>query len=186
MLAIEGVDRHSSHDLLAFVRCDRLTGLRRRGIRPTTRTAAQHPAPDERSLDEVLIELDHQHDAVAVRQRHADFLVRAETPSVLGRHSYELADAKLGRELQAAALVQTSLYSVLLAELQGSLPHRLHLDLGGGRSRVTRPTARSVAYTQLLMGRYLADVTPGSEVVADPAPAPWRTACAFLAGCDAR
>ncbi|MFO7960823.1 MAG: TM0106 family RecB-like putative nuclease [Nitriliruptoraceae bacterium] len=233
MLTIDGIDRHSSQDLLAFVRCDRLTGLRRRGIHPPNSDAAA--AEGERTMDDVVLELGEQHEE-AIKQRYAaevgevvtvdvgdrsptavlaaaeetrrllaagvavvhqgvllgerwmgyaDFLVRVESPSSLGDHSYEVADAKLGRELKAAALVQTSLYAVLLEQLQGSMPEWLHLDLGGGQPRVTRAMARSVAYTRRLMARYLADLGSGSEVVPDPAPVPWCASCEFLAECDA-
>ena len=234
MITIDGTVRHSSQDLLAFVRCERLTGLRRGGIRPAA-------APDgaagghEPSLDDVVVDLGHRHEE-AIRQcyaaevgevvsvdvtdrspagvlaaaqqtqqllaagvpvvhqgvllddhwmRYADFLVRVEQPSWLGAHRYEVSDAKLSRELKAAALVQTSLYSVLAARLPGALPHRLRLDLGGGQPRVTRPTARSVAYTRRLMGRYLADVASDTGRLADPAPVPWCSSCEFLPQCDA-
>ena len=216
------------------MRCARLTGLRRRGIRPAT---ADGTAGDDdgRTMDHVVLELGHQHEE-AIKQRYAaevgevvsvdvgdrsptavvaaaeetrqllaagvpvvhqgvllddrwmgyaDFLVRVDTPSSFGEFSYEVADAKLGRELKAAALVQTSLYSVLLEQLQGSMPERLHLDLGGGQPRVTRPTARSMAYTRRLMGRYLADLGSASEVIPDPAPVPWCASCDFLTECDA-
>ena len=235
MLTIGDVDRHSSQDLLAFVRCDRLTALQRRGIGPAaTPEGRAAEADDQWTIDDVVIELGHQHEE-AIKQRYADeigevltveignrspaavlaaaeqtqqllaagvpvvhqgvllddrwmgyadFLMRVDTPSSLGGHSYEVADAKLGRELKAAALLQTSLYTVLLSKLQGSLPQRLHLDLGGGQPRLTRPTARSVAYTRRLMARYLADLASGPGVIADPAPVPWCKSCTFLAECD--
>jgi predicted RecB family nuclease len=69
---------------------------------------------------------------------YADFLERVETPSDLGSHSYEVVDTKLARSAKAAALLQTSLYSELVAGIQGSSPEWMHLALGDG----TRPRFR--------------------------------------------
>ena len=57
---------------------------------------------------------------------YADFLER------VGPNSYEVVDAKLARSAKAAALLQTSLYSELLAAMQSQEPDRMHLVLGDG------------------------------------------------------
>ncbi len=41
---------------------------------------------------------------------HADFLIRAERPSGLGRWSYDVADTKLARRMKVAALLQMADY----------------------------------------------------------------------------
>src|SRR5438309_3597548 len=53
-------------------------------------------------------------------------------PSELGAHSYEVVDTKLARSAKAAALLQTSLYSELVAGRQGRPPEWMHLALGDG------------------------------------------------------
>ncbi len=57
---------------------------------------------------------------------YADFLER------VGPLSYEVVDTKLARSAKAAALLQTSLYSELLAAMQGREPECMHLVLGDG------------------------------------------------------
>ena len=235
MLNVDGRVRHSSQDLLAFVRCDRLTALRRQGVRPSTAQPPASEASGGSTMADLFIELgeDHEdrvkeryaaeagdvvtidvgdrsapatlaaaehtrnllHDGVPVVHQgvllddhwmgYADFLVRVDSPSSLGSFSYEAADAKLGREVKAAAIVQTSLYSLLLAEIQGYVPERLHLDVGGGQPRVTRPTARSLAYTRRLMDRYLADHETAGDAIPEPEPVPWCASCEFQPECDA-
>src|SRR6266851_4043853 len=67
---------------------------------------------------------------------YADFLEKVDAPSALGGHGYEVVDTKLARSAKAAALLQTSLYSELLAGMQGRSPEWMHLALGDGtRSR---------------------------------------------------
>src|SRR5437773_56406 len=77
---------------------------------------------------------------------YADFLERVETPSDLGAHSYEVVDTKLARGAKAAALLQTSLYSELVAGMQGRAPEWMHLALGDG----TRPRFRVSDYRAYL------------------------------------
>ena len=67
-----------------------------------------------------------------------DFLVRAELPLAPdgeprpdGIH-YEVVDAKLARSAKARAVLQTSFYSHLLADVQGIAPRWMHLALGDG------------------------------------------------------
>ena len=61
---------------------------------------------------------------------YPDFLRRVETPSGLGDWSYEVVDAKLAREAKGGAVLQISLYSDLLSDLQGRTPEEMHLALG--------------------------------------------------------
>jgi predicted RecB family nuclease len=55
----------------------------------------------------------------------ADILRRVEAPSALGGWSYEVVDTKLARETKAGAVLQLSLYSDLLAEIQGVPPEHM-------------------------------------------------------------
>ena len=53
---------------------------------------------------------------------YADVLRRVEKPSVLGDWSYEALDTKLAQETKGATVLQLSLYSDMLAEIQGVAP----------------------------------------------------------------
>ncbi|MCZ2859980.1 TM0106 family RecB-like putative nuclease [Blastococcus sp. VKM Ac-2987] len=68
----------------------------------------------------------------------ADFLLRVETPSLLGAWSYEIADTKLARKLKVAALLQMATYAERLTVLQGVEPARIHVVTGDGGSRPWR------------------------------------------------
>ena len=77
---------------------------------------------------------------------YADFLEKVDRPSELGNHSYEVVDTKLARSAKVAALLQTCLYSELVAGLQGLDPERMHLVLGDG----SRPGFRVSAFRAYL------------------------------------
>ncbi|HXA28213.1 MAG TPA: TM0106 family RecB-like putative nuclease [Candidatus Angelobacter sp.] len=68
----------------------------------------------------------------------ADFLLRVETPSVLGAWSYEVADAKLARSVKVSALLQMCEYSLQVARLQSLPPEHMHVLLGSGQSETHR------------------------------------------------
>ncbi|TQJ50227.1 TM0106 family RecB-like putative nuclease [Phycicoccus sp. SLBN-51] len=61
---------------------------------------------------------------------HADFLLRAERPSLLGDWSYDIADTKLARRLKVPALLQMATYAARLEVLQGIAPRRLVVVTG--------------------------------------------------------
>jgi len=65
------------------------------------------------------------------RLGYADFLRRVEQPSQLGDWSYEVWDTKLARQAKASAVIQLSMYSDMLAAMQGRAPEWMHLALGG-------------------------------------------------------
>jgi predicted RecB family nuclease len=75
----------------------------------------------------------------------ADFLVRVDTPSSLGAHSYEVVDTKWSTEAKGRALLQLCLYSQLLADLQRALPASMHIVLGDG-TREAFATRQYLAY----------------------------------------
>src|SRR5437773_9913279 len=92
---------------------------------------------------------------------YADFLEKVDVPSDLGDHSYEVVDTKLARSAKAAALLQTSLYSELVAGMQGSEPESMHLVLGDG----TRQSFRVSDYRA-----YLRHAKARLEAIAATAP----------------
>jgi uncharacterized protein len=61
---------------------------------------------------------------------YADFLVRVETPSRLGKFSYEVIDSKLSKNEKASHLIQLCFYSDLLADVQGIRPEHAHIYTG--------------------------------------------------------
>jgi predicted RecB family nuclease len=62
-----------------------------------------------------------------VRVGRTDILKRVEAPSDLGDWSYEVVDTKLARETKAGTLLQLSLYSDLVASVQGRMPDQMHV-----------------------------------------------------------
>jgi predicted RecB family nuclease len=67
---------------------------------------------------------------------YSDFLERVDSPSSLGAWSYEVVDTKLKRKPDPKHVLQLSLYSDLLTDVQGVRPATAHLQLGDG-SRFT-------------------------------------------------
>ena len=85
------------------------------------------------------------------RLGYADFLRRVETPSDLGAWSYEVWDTKLARQPSAPAVLQICMYSDLLGAIQGRMPERMHLVLGGvERETVSLRVADYAAYYRLV------------------------------------
>ena len=85
------------------------------------------------------------------RLGYADFLRRVETPSDLGAWSYEVWDTKLARQPSAPAVLQICMYSDLLGAIQGRMPERMHLVLGGvERQTVSLRVADYAAYYRLV------------------------------------
>ena len=118
-----------------------------------------------------------------------DFLVRADLlpapdgePRPGGIH-YEVVDAKLARSAKARAVLQTSFYSHLLADLQGIAPRWMHLALGNGEFasfKVNDFAAYERQTRRLLEGAIGED--PAAEVYPEPvehcAICRWRELCA--------
>ncbi|MBW0157613.1 TM0106 family RecB-like putative nuclease [Sedimentimonas flavescens] len=82
----------------------------------------------------------------------SDFLERVQTPSDLGSFSYEVTDTKLKRKPDPKHLLQLVLYSDLLAELQGVMPEKAHIELGNGE-RVSFRLADYASYARRMRAR---------------------------------
>lgn len=78
---------------------------------------------------------------------YSDFLERVDAPSALGPWSYEVVDTKLKRKPDAKHVLQLSLYSDLLADVQGVRPEAAHLQLGDG-SRFTVRLLNVASYSR--------------------------------------
>ncbi|MDE0713645.1 MAG: TM0106 family RecB-like putative nuclease [Gammaproteobacteria bacterium] len=83
---------------------------------------------------------------------YADFLERVPIPSGLGTFSYEVVDTKLKRKPAPSHVLQLSLYSDLLADLQGRAPEYAHVQLGTGE-RVSFRLSEYSDYVRLLRDR---------------------------------
>jgi len=94
----------------------------------------------------------------------ADILLRVDTPSNLGKWSYEVVDTKLARETRGATILQLCLYTELIRELQGEWPARMHV-ISPGRNfqpETFRPTDYLAYY------RYVKTRLENVIVTADP------------------
>jgi predicted RecB family nuclease len=101
---------------------------------------------------------------------HVDFLERVETPSALGDWSYEPADAKLARHAKPAAVLQLCAYSEQMAPIQGRLPERIHLILGGPvRPKESLRLSDYIWYYRWLKAEFLA-ASGATDLPADAAP----------------
>ena len=101
---------------------------------------------------------------------HADFLRRIEVPSELGPWSYEVWDTKLARHVKGSAVLQLSLYTDMLAVLQGTTPAGMHVALGGSARTVEHLRVDDyAAYFRLVRGMFDAHVESGEALPAYPA-----------------
>jgi uncharacterized protein len=63
---------------------------------------------------------------------YSDFLVKVPVSSDLGSFSYEVVDTKLARTAKPKHVVQLSLYSQMIASIQGRVPENIHVVVGDG------------------------------------------------------
>ncbi len=99
-----------------------------------------------------------------------DFLIRVESPSLLGGYSYEVYETKLARLVKPEFLIQLCGYADLLESVQGRAPSQLYCVLGNGQVCAFR-TADYIYYYRALKRAFVAflyDLTPDR-----PSPNPW-------------
>jgi predicted RecB family nuclease len=113
----------------------------------------------------------------------ADFLRRVERPSSFGSWSYEAIDTKLARTASPKHVLQLGTYSDLIADVQGALPHEMHLVLGNDREesfrRVEFAFTLNAAKARYL--RFIEDGAPASR----PEPCSACSLCGWREYCDA-
>ena len=116
-----------------------------------------------------------------------DGLVRVQKPSNLGDWSYEAVDTKLSRETKSGTILQLSLYSDLVAVVQGVLPDRMSVVTPWSEfePQVYR-TADYAAYYRLAKARLESAVTSGDEFQTYPDPKEHCDVCRWSRQCDAR
>jgi len=135
------------------------------------------------------------HDGQPALLGYPDFLVRAELmaapdgePRPAALH-YEVVDAKLARSAKARAVAQTTFYSHLLADLQGTTPRWLHLALGNGElaSFKVGDYAAYERQTRRLLSEFIAadtGVNPPHDTY--PEPVEHCAICRWSQACSAR
>jgi predicted RecB family nuclease len=115
-----------------------------------------------------------------------DFLVRADLLRQDGDPAtYEVIDAKLARTAKARAVLQTTFYSRLLGEIQGTAPRFMHLALGTSELlafRVADYAAYERQIARMLREFVVSDPGyPSAETYPEPvehcAVCRWRVAC---------
>ena len=137
-----------------------------------------------------------------------DILRRVESPSRLGAWSYEVYDTKLSRNTKAGAILQLSLYSAMVAEVQGVTPEKLFIVAPRYRPGTPVPEELSrdkpcpdgmmvlefrvndyAAYFRLMRRRMEETIVRDAIVVADanyPDPVPQCTICRWDAVCGGK
>lgn len=116
----------------------------------------------------------------------ADVLRRVETPSRFGGWSYEITDTKLARETKGNSVLQISLYSDLLAGMQGLEPASAHVVTPGTEfTPETYRIADYAAYYRHVRTSLERAVTDGA-VTAYPEPIEHCEICRWRRHCDAR
>ena len=63
----------------------------------------------------------------------SDILVRTDGKSIFGSYSYEVQDTKLAQNTRAATILQLSLYSDLLSQMQGKVPAKMYVIKPGDK-----------------------------------------------------
>jgi predicted RecB family nuclease len=117
-------------------------------------------------------------------QGRADFLRRVSISSLLGDHAYEVLDTKLARQVKPHVVHQLSLYTRLLAFVQGVEPAEAHLILGDG-STVAIDLRRFAALHRYVVGQ-LEQVVVGVSRPTYPEPVAHCAICPLADECRAR
>lgn len=128
---------------------------------------------------------------------HADFLLRVDAPdrpSSWGPYHYEVADTKLARHVKAGAVLQICSYVDQLAAIQGVLPERMRVVLGGGaRETAVLRVEDYMAYFRSARARFeramLGDdgsLLPAWPPATYPEPVEHCDVCRWAAVCAAR
>ncbi len=107
---------------------------------------------------------------------YADFLIRRDASSSLGRFSYEVLDTKLARTARPKHIIQLCAYSEMLAGIQGVLPSNMQLFTGNNERQVFK-VSDFFAYYLRTRQRFEAHVR---EQPVDPYPEP----CAHCRFCS--
>jgi uncharacterized protein len=116
-----------------------------------------------------------------------DVLRRVATPSKRWKWSYEVEDTKLARETKATTILQLSLYSDLLAKIQGTVPEFLRVvPPGEGFAGEKYRVSEYAAYSRFVMKRLRGAVGEGASKETYPEPVEHCNVCRWFRECDVR
>src|ERR1700731_2723462 len=116
-----------------------------------------------------------------------DVLRRVEKPSTRWTWSYEVADTKLARETKATTILQLSLYSELVAKIQGTMPDYLWVvPPGEGYAGEKYPVLEYAAYYRHVQKRLLKAVGEDAGKETYPEPVEHCNVCRWFRECAQR
>lgn len=117
----------------------------------------------------------------------ADVLRRVDTPSDLGDWSYEVIDTKLARETKCGAILQLSLYSDLVADMQGWQPELMYVvaPWTGFEPQAYR-TGDFSAYYRLVRNWLESSLATNGQSAGYPDPRQHCDICRWSRSCDIR
>src|SRR2546425_415758 len=116
-----------------------------------------------------------------------DVLRRVATPSKRWKWSYEVVDTKLARETKATTILQLSLYSELLAKIQGTVPEFLWVvPPGEGFAGEKYRVSEYAAYSRFVMKRLRGAVGEGASKETYPEQVERCNVGRWIKVCDAR
>jgi predicted RecB family nuclease len=117
----------------------------------------------------------------------ADILRRVELPSIFGAWSYEVVDTKLARETKGGTILQLSLYSDLLAVVQGCTPEFAHVVTpGSGFEPESYRIADYAAYYRRVRNSLAQSVALIKTETAYPDPKEHCEICRWRSRCDSK
>ena len=113
-------------------------------------------------------------------QGWADFLIKVDTPSKLGNWSYEVIDTKLSTQTRAGTILQISLYSELIEEIQSVLPENMHVRTP--ESEISYRVNDYISYLRLIKKRL--DIAITAPISAYPEPCSHCDICNWWEHCN--
>jgi uncharacterized protein len=96
----------------------------------------------------------------------SDFILKVDTPSLLGNWSYEVLDTKLATETRAGTILQIALYSERVAAIQGIMPVNMRVQNPDGEAfyRVDD----YIAYVRLAKKRLVEGINNNLDTYPEP------------------